>query len=1083
MTGVVAAVMAFGISLVGGWVVYPLLLQWNVIDRPNERSSHTRATARGGGIAVIGAVCLAGMVIGVSADSLITWGIVGLTIVLSAVSMVDDLRSLSARLRLVCHLAVALAGLGLVGLGGLYLGISGGTGWNVPPLVAWLLGVLWVAGYTNAFNFMDGINGIAAGQAFVTGLGMALITALAGASWTSAPVLLSLAVAGAAAGFAPHNFPRARMFMGDVGSAPLGFLLAVLVFWSAHEQGWWLLIPLSLLHANYVLDTGITLARRAWRRERLGAAHREHAYQRLVRAGKSHSFVTLSEVGLQAVALSLMMAYVSADPSVRPLLACLTLAIWVSYLAYAEIVFRRSNAQEQNVGAPPGATTANGTSSPRAHLAVNTTAAFRTTSRIMSYAVAQRRVVLVLLYTSTLSLSFWLAYELRFDFETPPARELERWRTLCWLIPLKLASLLLFRQFQGLLSYFSVPDLRRIFYALAIPSLVECALWYGTEGQLAPSRGIILVDFVFSCLSIAGTRLGFRLLRERSQATNGLPQRARRVAIIGAGDAGANLARELLAKRGLGLYPILFLDDDKNKWGSRLYNLPVEGPPERLLEGKTRSRVEQVIIAMPSAPVKRIGQIVKLLQAARLKFETVPSLDQLATGKIKVSQLRSVEIQDLLHREPVVLEHENIRKLLQGRVVMVTGAGGSIGGELCRQIAMFSPAQLLLVEQSEVQMFQTEQELIGLGHRGIILPLVADICDTARMTFIFDRFRPHVLFHAAAHKHVPMMESQPSEAIRNNTLGTVQLAELSAQYGVGRFVLVSTDKAINPTSVMGATKRLAESFVQSLYAAEPHGTKFMAVRFGNVLGSSGSVIPLFKKQIAAGGPVRVTHPEVTRYFMTIPEAVGLVLQSCAQGTGGEIFILDMGEPVKIVDLAHQLIELSGLKPGEDIEIEFTGLRPGEKLFEELSHTRENTTPTAHKKIMRLRAEAAPLDEMRQHLHHIESNLYSVSPDDLKVLLTTAVPEYDPYLSGEDAIPGRSTPSPAVHPDGRNLPARSSRNGRLQGGRRIRVDRPAGRPAGDGLVHPQQHGRDGRLPRAGDAAAAGGGDAVPGPASP
>jgi FlaA1/EpsC-like NDP-sugar epimerase len=331
-------------------------------------------------------------------------------------------------------------------------------------------------------------------------------------------------------------------------------------------------------------------------------------------------------------------------------------------------------------------------------------------------------------------------------------------------------------------------------------------------------------------------------------------------------------------------------------------------------------------------------------------------------------------------------------------VVMITGAGGSIGSELCRQIAPFNPKRLLLVEQSEVQMFQIEQELMGLGHGGIILPLIADILDEARVRQIMERFQPAVIFHAAAHKHVPMMEQQPAEAIKNNTLGTARLAELAHEYKVDRFVMISTDKAVNPTSVMGATKRLAEIFVQALHAANHGQTKYMAVRFGNVLGSSGSVIPTFQKKIAAGGPVKVTHPEVMRYFMTIPEAVGLVLQSGAQGEGGEIFVLDMGEPVKIVDLARQLIELNGLRPDEDIEIEYVGLRPGEKLFEELSHQGENIKPTNHPKIMRFVAQPLALDEVRRTLQELTLDMHQLEPGQLKLRIKKAVPEYQPYFS-------------------------------------------------------------------------------------
>jgi FlaA1/EpsC-like NDP-sugar epimerase len=417
-----------------------------------------------------------------------------------------------------------------------------------------------------------------------------------------------------------------------------------------------------------------------------------------------------------------------------------------------------------------------------------------------------------------------------------------------------------------------------------------------------------------------------------------------------------------------------------------------------LLDQKLNLELEEAIIAMPTAPAKRIGEVVKILQRARLKFETVPSLDQLATGKVKVSQLRSVEIQDLLGRKPVELDTDNIRELLTRRVVMVTGAGGSIGSELCRQIATFNPERLLLVEQSEVQLFPIEQELIAAGYGGVVLPLVADILDVPRMRQVFKRFTPEIVFHAAAHKHVPMMESQPSEAVKNNSIGTATLAEMSMEFGVDRFVLISTDKAINPTNVMGATKRLAEIFLQALYAKHPDRTKFMAVRFGNVLGSSGSVIPIFNRQIAAGGPVKVTHPDVTRYFMTIPEAAGLVLQSAAQGLGGEIFVLDMGQPVKIVDLARQLIELSGLKPDEDIEIEFVGLRPGEKLFEELSYKGENFTPTNHPKIMRFVTQPEALDEVRQHLTELGARLHEMEANQLKHALKRAVPEYQPYLT-------------------------------------------------------------------------------------
>jgi FlaA1/EpsC-like NDP-sugar epimerase len=569
-------------------------------------------------------------------------------------------------------------------------------------------------------------------------------------------------------------------------------------------------------------------------------------------------------------------------------------------------------------------------------------------------------------------------------------------------IAFKIAILCCLGQFSGLLSYFSVPDLRRLFTACAFSCVSLLLISSIGSGFYNDPRGMILIDSLISFAGLAAARLGVRVWRERRPGPGMSGQPGRRVAIIGAGDAGAKLARELSGKRWFGLVPVVFFDDDAGKWESKVHDIRVAGRPELLIQEKYA--VDEVIIAMPSAPAKRMREVVKILQQAGLKFATVPSLDQLATGQLKVSQLRSVEIQDLLGRDPIQLETDNIRDILHNRVVMVTGAGGSIGSELCRQIAFFAPKKLLLVEQSVEQMLQIEEELFAAGHEDVAVAVVADVLDRSRLEFVFETYHPEVIFHAAAHKHVPMMEGQPSEAIKNNSFGTVSVAELALRYGTDRFVLISSDKAINPTNVMGATKRLAEIFIQSLHASQPGRTKFMAVRFGNVLGSSGSVIPTFKKQIAAGGPVTVTHPEMTRYFMTIPEAVGLVLQSAAQGEGGEIFVLDMGKPVKIVDLARQLIELSGFKPDEDIEIVFSGLRPGEKLFEELSHQGENIAPTHHPKIMRFVSQPQTLKGVREFLEQLAPQLDDSDIDPLKLMLKQAVPEYKPYLAQKNASP-------------------------------------------------------------------------------
>ena len=625
--------------------------------------------------------------------------------------------------------------------------------------------------------------------------------------------------------------------------------------------------------------------------------------------------------------------------------------------------------------------------------------------RLLDLSAPTRFWVLLFVYAAELTASLWLAYELRFDFMVEPNFQKERLFVLCWLIPLQLLLLGLFHQLNTILGYFSTPDLARMFHALTISAITALVVW-GVWGEgFAPPRGVIVLDFVFCLVGLTGARLALRTFRESLTASgkkNGHGKR--RVGIIGAGDAGAVLAHELALKPGHGLEPVAFFDDNPRKWHSRVHDIPVLGPPEKLLEVAGKMDIREAIIAMPTAPAKRVGEIVRLLRQTRIQCKTIPSLDQLALGQVRVSQLRNVEVQDLLGRERVELETESIRLILQDRVVLVTGAGGSIGSELCRQIATYHPKQLLLVDRSEPNVFQIEQELIGLGHAPRIVPLVGDIVDRARMEQILTAFRPQVIFHAAAHKHVPMMEYQPGEAVKNNSLGTAQLADQALEFGVDRFILISSDKAINPTSVMGATKRLAEIYIQALHAAHPGQTKFMAVRFGNVLGSSGSVIPLFHQQIAEGGPVKVTHPDMTRYFMTIPEASMLVLQSAMQGTGGEIFVLDMGKPVRIVDLARQMIELSGLKPDVDIQIEFTGMRPGEKLFEEISRTGENFAPTTHAKIFRFISQPADLARIGATLQGLRDGLHQLKPDQIKLRLREALPGYTPCLAQRDASP-------------------------------------------------------------------------------
>jgi len=614
-----------------------------------------------------------------------------------------------------------------------------------------------------------------------------------------------------------------------------------------------------------------------------------------------------------------------------------------------------------------------------------------------------RALALFAAYAAVFAGSYVAAFALRFDFSIPPSFARTLWSGWVLAVGIKLVMMLVFRQYNVIVGHFGLPDLWRVVNAMLASSAILIVVYYAASQNpnlrdLCVPRGVLLIDFLVSTGGVVALRIGLRVLRERFRPVHGrVSSTARRVGIIGAGDVGSTLAKELLARRGLGLYPVVFFDDDPGKHGSRLHGIPVVGKPEMLADPAFKANLDEVIIAMPSAPARRIGEVVRLLQQVHLKFESVPSMDQLATGKVRVTQLRPIEIQDLLQREPVRLDIGSIRDQFQARTIMVTGAGGSIGRELCRQVLEYNPERVLMVEQCEVQLFQVQQELADLGYEGLAVPLIGDVADTTRMREILQRFRPAVIFHAAAHKHVPMMEFQPSEALKNNTFATARLADLARDLGVKLFVLISTDKAVNPTSVMGVSKRLAEIYIQAIAMSQPNSTKFMAVRFGNVLGSSGSVIPIFRNQIARGGPVTVTHPEVTRYFMTVSEAVGLVLQAASMGQGGEIFVLDMGKPVKILDLARQLIELSGLEPGEDIDITFTGLRPGEKLFEEVSHRRENHEPTTHPKVMRFVSKARSLEQVRADFADLESYLESAEPNKLKLKIKQLVPEYSPHL--------------------------------------------------------------------------------------
>lgn len=536
----------------------------------------------------------------------------------------------------------------------------------------------------------------------------------------------------------------------------------------------------------------------------------------------------------------------------------------------------------------------------------------------------------------------------------------------------------LFGLYRRLWAYASINELTLISTAVTVASVVFSALMlilYTTRTLNFP-RAILAIDWLLSLIGIGGVRFSVRLLAEgRSASKKPNPRKARNVLIIGAGDAGALMVREMKRNRQLGLRPIGYLDDDISKQRHQIHGVPVVGRLTDLRRTLEHRQIDEVIIAIPSAG----GRVVRLVtDVCRLKgtpFRTMPGLFELLGGKVSVNRLREVDITDLLRREPAQIQHQLVGEALTGKKVLVTGAGGSIGREICRQISRWNPDTLILLGHGENSIFESMLELRE-NFPSIPLELViADIRDTPRIQSVFSKFHPQVVFHAAAHKHVPLMETNIEDAVTNNIIGTRNIVSAAGNTDVERLVMISTDKAVRPANVMGATKRIAEMLV--LEAAHQTGHAYSVVRFGNVLGSRGSVVPLFKRQIAHGGPVTVTHPDMKRYFMTIPEAVHLVLQSAAMGHGGEVFMLNMGQQVRILDLAEDLIRLSGLEPGKDIEVVFTGIRPGEKLSEDLWGDGMEYQKTAHPEIFRAQAEEIimpeDLDKIIEELHRLASD--------------------------------------------------------------------------------------------------------------
>jgi FlaA1/EpsC-like NDP-sugar epimerase len=610
-----------------------------------------------------------------------------------------------------------------------------------------------------------------------------------------------------------------------------------------------------------------------------------------------------------------------------------------------------------------------------------------------------------------LAAALYDAFLIRFEFNIPPFYLDLFLRMLPYVIVTKIACLYFFDLYRGMWRYTSISDLLNIIKAATASSLLITLFIAFKMRFIGYPRSVFIIDCFLTILFIAGFRLLVRLFFERlarEKSNKSMPQQfmslfkrypksVKKLLIIGAGDCGEKILREIRDNSSLNLKVIGFLDDNRNKIGRKIHGVPVLGLVSEISSAIKKVRADEALIALPSATGSQMRKIVEHCKESGIPFKTVPGYGELINGRVSVKSIRDVAYPDLLGRPVVKLDAPGISDYIKGYCMLVTGAGGSIGSELCRQICKFGPKKIVLFERAESPLYEIELELKRNFSDICIVPVLGDIQSSIQLENTFKSHNPQTVFHAAAYKHVPMMEIQPWKAVENNILGTERLIKVVQQHGCDRFVFVSTDKAVRPTNVMGASKRVAEMLIQCQGSNPNNQTKFAVVRFGNVVGSVGSVVPLFKKQIEIGGPVTVTHPEVTRYFMTIPEACQLILQAGALcNEQVEIFILDMGKSIKIADLARDLIRLSGFEPDVEIKIEFIGLRPGEKLFEELITEGEGIVPTTHEKIMTLRGEKCSLKMLNGKIDELGQLAEEQNADKIRSKIKEMVADYQPY---------------------------------------------------------------------------------------
>ena len=918
------ATMCFALSLVTCTAVARFWLA-SPLSLPSERSLHSTPVPRGGGLGVSAALLFG-----------LTW--IGTPVILViavfavwAVSAWDDWIGASPTVRLMVH---TLAAVSIV----LSLGY-------LPSAIYVILAALSLIWGLNLFNFMDGSDGLAASTAVIGGVALAVLAwAAPDAASSQIITLMCTIVAASAAGVLCYNLPPAKIFMGDGGSTVLGLMLASICL-EGVVTGMWSLAAAAALFVPFWADATYTLLRRLAAGHSPLRPHREHLYQRLALAGLGHRGVLFWMITwnlIAAVAAYLLREIVTADGLL------LVAGFAAFYVAFTEWTLRKQPNLLMN---------------PRAILA-------------LLYDIVAAATAWILL--------FWARFNFNFDAADFTARDVIR--SLAFVLPVHAAVFVGLGLYQGLWRFASMADLRRIFLGTFIAAAGTAVLF----GLVRPDsfiwpRSVLLLQPALLILLMGGARFAYRSWREHRlyglAAAKGEP-----VLVLGAGAAGARLVSELAKSETWRV--VALLDDDATKVGRRVHDTLVVG---KLAEAKSvakRFGARHAIIAMPNAHHEARRRAVALAAEAELTALTVPSYDELLSEEAPLAKLRAIELEDLLGRDPITLNSSGLQNWIAGRTVLITGAGGSIGTELCNQVARFQPGRLIMVDISEFA-----SHVVG-EHMATRLPLaklevyVGDARSRTRMKEIFDRERPAIVFHAAAYKHVPLTESVNAwEAVRNNVLGTLVTAECARSVGAEKFVLVSTDKAVRASSIMGASKRLAELAILSLPETP---TQFVGVRFGNVLGSNGSVIPKFREQIAAGGPVTVTHIEMTRYFMSIPEAAQLVVQAGLMGQARSLYVLNMGEPVRIIELAQELIRLAK-GDANSVPIIFTGLRPGEKMHEELTGDGEHFVETEHAKVRRVIADA----DIGIDLAALNAWLNQPTPKDVRAELKRWVIDFNP----------------------------------------------------------------------------------------